>query len=225
MASRSSAGTASPPATEAALRRALADRERLVAELHHRVRTSLQMVPGLLALELAGRTDPATTALLRRMETRVQVMAEVHDQLRSGADPTHVDMQRYLRAVVGIVKRVSGPLARKVRAQVACRGEAWPVGDAMRCGLLVNELASCGCEPAAVPGRVSVTIGRTRAARLRVVVTCHNCPDVTRSRPDHPSGELSRGLAADLGSELAVTTRRGGTTFRVEFDRPAPAAR
>ncbi len=71
---------------EEALRAAAAEKDLLVAEVHHRVRNSLQLVQNLLTLQARAAEDAATATQLGESAGRVQTIAAIHEQLyRSGA--------------------------------------------------------------------------------------------------------------------------------------------
>lgn len=84
---------------EAELRDGVAARERLLAELNHRVRNALQAAVGLVAVELAGVDATARPAVQRAVE-RLQVLALAHRPLYAGDRPDAIHVGPLLTDVL-----------------------------------------------------------------------------------------------------------------------------
>lgn len=80
------------------LREAVETREALLGELNHRVRNSLQLAVGLVALE-AGSVGVEAERTLRRAMDRIQVLASAHRPLYGSANAGHVDLDAMLHGV------------------------------------------------------------------------------------------------------------------------------
>jgi hypothetical protein len=76
---------------EEELRRGVAERERLLAELNHRVRNSLQMAVGLVAVEVRSAEGPAIREALQRAVARLEVLAVAHRPLYDGSNIDGID--------------------------------------------------------------------------------------------------------------------------------------
>ncbi len=130
--------------------RATAERERLLnerglllAEVHHRVKNSLQLVHTVLTLEASGAKDASTRSLLELSAMRVMTIASVHEQLYQGQNFDEIEMGAYL---VGLVDALRAGLqglapARSVRLEVAS-GTYWPPRRAQALGLILTELVT-----------------------------------------------------------------------------------
>lgn len=96
---------------EVGLAEALRGKDRLLGELNHRTRNSLQLVLGLV--DLAGPVpDLQSTALLRE---RVAILALVHDELSRGGDLSSLSAQVFLERLAGLFS-VKGGLSYTVSA-------------------------------------------------------------------------------------------------------------
>ncbi len=127
---------------EAALRDGVEARERLLAELNHRVRNALQVAVGLVAVEL-GHADTAASEPLRRAVARLQVLALAHRPLYAGATPDAIDVARLL---TGIVEDGS---AAVVVEQAQDLGGV-PVETAVALALLVHTLLAGRADDASI---------------------------------------------------------------------------
>ena len=123
-------------AQEARLEAAIAQREMLVREVHHRIKNNLQGVAGLLQ-QIAGR-KPEVAAAIDEVVGQVQAIAQVYG-LQVGADGP-LSVVSVLEAITGSVQRTFG---RTIRCSVAGShvGE-WtlPEVEAIPIALTINEL-------------------------------------------------------------------------------------
>ena len=94
--------------SEAALRRALAERELLLKEVNHRVKNSLQLVLSMLSLQGHGFKEPETRELFTKAISRVTAIAAIHERLYQDADPLTVEMHTYLTGLCAELVRASG---------------------------------------------------------------------------------------------------------------------
>jgi PAS domain S-box-containing protein len=123
-------------AQEARLEAAIAQREMLVREVHHRIKNNLQGVAGLLQ-QIAGR-KPEVAAAIDEVVGQVQAIAQVYG-LQVGADGP-LSIVSVLEAITGSVQRTFG---RPIRCSVAgsTAGEwSLPEVEAIPIALTLNEL-------------------------------------------------------------------------------------
>jgi len=123
-------------AQEARLEAAIAQREMLVKEVHHRIKNNLQGVAGLLQ-HIAGR-KPEVAAAIDEVVGQVQAIAQVYG-LQVGADGP-LPVVSVLEAITGSVQRTFG---RPIRCSVAGASAAeWtlPEIEAIPIALTINEL-------------------------------------------------------------------------------------
>ncbi len=76
---------------EARIMAALAEKELLLGEIHHRVKNNLQVISSLFSLQADGVGDPTARALLRASESRVRAMALIHERLYRFNDLEAID--------------------------------------------------------------------------------------------------------------------------------------
>ena len=123
-------------AQEARLEAAIAQRDMLVREVHHRIKNNLQGVAGLLQ-QIAGR-KPEVAAAIDEVVGQVQAIAQVYG-LQVGADGP-LSMVSVLEAITGSVQRTFG---RPIRCSVVGASAAeWtlPEVEAIPIALTLNEL-------------------------------------------------------------------------------------
>jgi PAS domain S-box-containing protein len=123
-------------AQEARLEAAIAQRDMLVKEVHHRIKNNLQGVAGLL--QQIARRKPEVAGPIDEVVGQVQAIAQVYG-LQVG-DTGPLSMVRVLEAITSSVRRTFG---RTIHCRVDGPGVAdWilPEGDAIPVALTLNEL-------------------------------------------------------------------------------------
>jgi len=66
---------------ELQLERAVAEKEILLKEIHHRVKNNMAVISSLLSLHEREIEDPATREVFKAMRSRIKTMSLVHEQL------------------------------------------------------------------------------------------------------------------------------------------------
>ena len=94
-------------ASEAALAHAVRERDSLLlekdllmAEVHHRVKNSLQLVQTLVTLQARDVTDPKAQAQLQETAGRIMTIGAVHQRLYTGGSVTNSQAEPFLAALV-----------------------------------------------------------------------------------------------------------------------------
>jgi two-component sensor histidine kinase len=207
---------------ERALRRVVADREALLREVHHRVKNNLQIILSLLAMQLRTLDTEQARRAVRDTRMRVRAIAAVHERLCDSDDLARLDLGEYVQALVPGIFASMSPEATRVDLQVACESVHVGLDDAVRCGLVVNELVSNALKYAFVgrgSGTLAIGLARVGTHRAELTVTDDGVglpAHIDTAQAESLGLHLAAGLAQRLGGRLEVE-RRGGTTFRVSI--------
>ncbi|WP_232631747.1 sensor histidine kinase [Methylobacterium sp. Leaf118] len=124
--------------SEAQLRIALERQDLLTREMSHRIKNSLAVVAGLLALQVRGTDNADVRNALADARARVEAVAQVHDQLWRLPDITRIDVADFLGALCGKLAESAGAHALRCRAEA----REMPADLAIPLGLFVNELVT-----------------------------------------------------------------------------------
>jgi two-component sensor histidine kinase len=125
---------------EEALRKALALKDTLLREVHHRVKNNLQMVCSLMRLQISTIGDARLRELFGRTERRILCLADVHNQLCHTEHAGNIDLAEYVRS---ITRRVLEPDAYPgASLQLNTCPVLVAMDTAIPCGLMVNELVT-----------------------------------------------------------------------------------
>ena len=202
------------------LTRALADKDVLLREVHHRVKNNFQVVASLLRIQLRLGTDPWEG--LRQSLTRIYSMGLVHQQLYQTPDLSRLDLIAYLRTLVDHLRTAQGGELRDITCEVSGGAVSITLDDAIPVALIVTEALSNAFKHAFPQGR---------KGHVGIHVAEEGGVLVVRVRDDgvgHAAGKRSETLGLRLIESLAgqldasyTLESDGGTTFTLRVPRPA----
>ncbi len=121
------------------LSEALAEKEVLLSEIHHRVKNNLTAFISLLSLESTYDDSPAGLALKKDLQNRARSMALIHDTLYRTKNYSRVNMDVYLSTLVGQIVN-SYESAKSIKTVVDAEGITLDLSRATPGGLIINEL-------------------------------------------------------------------------------------
>jgi two-component sensor histidine kinase len=172
-------------------------------------------------------TDAARRAI-RETRMRVRTIAAVHERLCESADLARLDLGEYIRTLVPAVFSSFAPSSTKLDLVIEADSVSVGLDDAVRCGLIVNELVSNALKHAfagRATGRLLVRLERADGLRAALTVSDDGVGLPEGVNPLQGEGlglHLATGLAQRMGGQLDLE-RDNGTTFRVFFRIPALA--
>jgi PAS domain S-box-containing protein len=142
----------------------LHEKEVLLKEIHHRVKNNLQVVSSLLNLQATHLKDEHVKSIFKESQNRIRSMALVHEYLYQSTDLSRIKFAAYVsRFLSEIVRSYSATLGR-VQLRTDVGDVMLDIGEAIPCGLIINELVSNALKYA-FPDRRKGEI----AVRMRVI--------------------------------------------------------
>lgn len=206
---------------EEELTEALAEKDILLREVHHRVKNNMQVIISLLNLQ-AGRLGggPAVEAI-RDSQNRVRAMSLVHETIFRSKSLANVDMASYVATLAGTLGVAYDAARRNLTFQVDVVDVELDVDKAVPCGLVINELVTNSLKhafPNDGPGSIVVKMRRQGdKVVLKVADDGLGLPGGGGDGERTLGLELVRGLAVNqLGGQLKVDGS-SGTKFELIF--------
>jgi two-component sensor histidine kinase len=205
--------------------RALAEREVLLREIHHRVKNNLQVIAALLRIQARGAESKAQDPLFESIR-RISAMGRIHEQLYRGQDLANIDLGGYLTALAAQAAASYGGDRRGIETQVRSERVTVDLDTATPLGLIVSELLSNAYKhafPSGRTGRIEVTCRRTAEA-LEISVRDSGIGAPVEAQQTGTIGyELIRRLAEQI--EATIETHvDGGTAVDIRVPSAARGA-
>ncbi len=121
---------------------ALADKELLLKEIHHRVKNNLQVVSSLLGLQSEYIKDDNALTAINEGRNRVRSMALIHQNLYSEENLTDVNVKTYLETLIMGLFDTYNINEEKTQLQLEIQDIDLDVDTVVPLGLIANELVS-----------------------------------------------------------------------------------
>jgi len=201
----------------------LREKEALLSEIHHRVKNNLQIISSLLALQSERVIDRPVRLALMDSQSRIKSMALIHEQLYKSGDLSRIDFSEYVGNLSQALLNAHFTGQATVTIRACVDRILLPVGTALPCSLIVNELVTNCLKHAFVAGErgeVRIEFHRDKQGVYRMAVSDNGRglpEDLDWRRTSSLGLKLVTNLAEiQLGGSLDVRTGNG-TCFKIEF--------
>jgi PAS domain S-box-containing protein len=207
---------------ERTLAAALAEKNILIKEIHHRVKNNMQVISSLLNLQSRYLKHPADVEIFKDCQRRIRSMSLIHEKLYQSKSLSRIEFGGYLQSLAENL-RIAAP---REQGRVAFHQEMEEVfldiQTAIPCGLIVNELVSNALKHA-FPGERSgeIFIGLRLGENNTIIATVRDngigLPLGFDIRAADSMGlQLVTMLVDQIDGRLDMD-RTSGTEFRLEF--------
>ena len=124
------------------LRSALAEKEVLLKEIHHRVKNNLQIVSSLLQLQSQTLKDPEVIRVFRESQNRIDSISLIHKNLYTSPNIGQLDVADYIENLATSLLISYQIVPGKIGLETNIDAVHLNVDQAIACGLIINELIS-----------------------------------------------------------------------------------
>ncbi len=208
------------------LKAALAEKEVLLREVHHRVKNNLQIIGSLLDLQAGLVQDHSAQEALRQTKHRMEALAHVHEQLYQAPELGRIAMGRYVQSLLAELRQAYGTPHVSLRTTV---GEVvLSIDSAIPCGLIVTELVANAFKyafPDGVAGTISVAL-QAVDEQYQLQVSDNGIglpPGFDLERRSSLGLRLVQLLVRQLQGRCDVNHDQGGTQWLIRFPLAATA--
>jgi len=211
---------------EIALKESLAEKEIMLAEIHHRVKNNLAVVSGLMQLKAMGATDPKLEADLYDSVNRIKTMASVHELLYQSENYARLDFKE---TITQLVNNVAETLQSGTRVDIdlQCDDIKLNINKAIPTSLIINEVITNVYKHAfndQNEGKLSVRVGKLNG-EIKLLIKDNGVgieKDLaSETGPQEGKGSLGMHLIHELVNQLGGTFRYAnaapGTEFHLTF--------
>ncbi len=220
--------------TQEALSSALAVKELLLKEVHHRVKNNLQIISSLLSMGAESLQDPAAAQALQNSQERVQCMALIHERLHRDDEPDRLDFREYAAKLARDLFYSYGIDTERIRLRFELQPLQLGLNQAIPCGLILNELLTNSLKYA-FPDQGANAQANAQECEILVKLSWEEDQPVKLTVADNGVGlpaafdwrgsqSLGLRMMSILGRQLDGTVERepgAGTVFSLTFPRMA----
>ncbi|MCC6180387.1 MAG: sensor histidine kinase [Bacteroidia bacterium] len=173
-------------------------------ELNHRVKNNLAFMTSLLEMQGRRTGNTETRQLLRESETRLKTLALVHANLFKNELDTEINLRNYLTELISHLESIFSIPGKQIDMDIQLTDYILNAEDAMRLGLIVNELITNSIKHAfdEVENPV-ISIQTSVNDKGKLVLNYKdNGPGITKTPSSSSTGSLGTKLIALLKDQL-----------------------
>ena len=151
----------------------LMEKEVLLKEIHHRVKNNLQIVISLLRLQSRQITEPVYIAMLKDIQSRIRVMALIHEKLYGTADFARIDFKEYVQGLAESVLTTYDTSEGRITFSLEGGSVFVNMEQAIPCGLIINELITNAIKyafPGDSKGEIAILLREPADREIEIIV-------------------------------------------------------
>ncbi|MCG6551848.1 MAG: PAS domain-containing protein [Candidatus Magnetominusculus sp. LBB02] len=159
---------------EAYLLTSIKEKEVLMREVHHRVKNNLQIVAGLVGLQLNHVEDEKYKAMFNETRDRIKSIAMVHERLYHSKGLTNVDLKQYVQNLSNDLFASFGIDTSTFSLNLNVENVSIAVDTAVPLGLIINELFTNALKyafPDKKMGEINIAISATDGGEIEMVIS------------------------------------------------------
>ncbi|WP_317136634.1 sensor histidine kinase [Methanochimaera problematica] len=204
------------------VRKALREKERLIDEIHLRIRNNLQQISSLINIQSAGVADEQVKNILSEAQRRIMALSLVHENMHH-EDQQHISANEYIVSLAGDL-RTSMSVPDDITVLVHAGKVLIPIETAIPFGLLLNELLSNAFSHSFADGRsgsVSITVEETSKNLIKLIVEDDGIglpKDFDLEKTDSLGISMVRNLVERQMSGTIEAVSDGGAKFIINFN-------
>jgi two-component sensor histidine kinase len=210
---------------EVKLRSALAEKEVLLKEVHHRVKNNLQLVSSLLNLQAQTIKDPQILKAIQESQNRIESISLIHKNLYTNPNIGKIDIAEYINNLVTGILISYQITPGQISLQTNIDSVILNIDQAIACGLIINELISNSLKHAfsdAVSGEISISLYKNKNHDIEIIIR-DNGIGLADNIGWNTTSSLGLSLVYDLVTEQlegSITIERNqGTIFNIQFSQ------
>jgi two-component sensor histidine kinase len=195
----------------------------LMAELSHRVKNNLQLLSGMLNMQLANAADESQQSTIRAINSRIQSIGILHSLLESDVDTGTVNMRGFIESLSANLRLAYSGRANRFNISPEV-DEIWLFSkQAIPLGLIVNELVTNIFKYADLSGEPQLKISLQVSSNHCILIVQDNCGFWEKKPSTGKAGGFGLVLVDTLVQQLDARYERTideqGTKHVVEFTK------
>ncbi len=210
---------------EERIRAALAEKEVLLREVHHRVKNNLQVISSILSLQSGYIESEELKGVFRECQDRIRSMALIHERLYRSGDFVHINLADYVKSITSALLRSYRVSSAHIELKLSVPNYRVDMDTSMQLGLILNELCSNALKHAFPEGRSGLL-----SVEFIPNIDGHCLLVVSDDGVGLPAGfdlmagktmglQLISSMVTQMGGAIEVSGE-GGASFKLRFPCP-----
>lgn len=196
------------------IKEALADKETLLREVHHRVKNNLQVIISTMRLQGSrARDNPSGQALVARITDRVQVLGWLYSKLYERAIFENIEAKSLIEPLMSVIADTYRPNSH---IDISIDHVTIGFDQTLVLGMLAIETVTNAVQHGR--GRIVVRLKATPDGEYEFVVIDEGEGFDPNKRYQGVGLTLSQRMAQQLGGSLDVKSDEQGTRVKVQFE-------
>jgi len=155
-------------------KKANAEKEVLLKEIHHRVKNNLQVISSLLNLQSNSLSDEKMKSAVKEGQSRVKSMALIHQTLYQSDRLSRIDLQDYIEKLVSFLSDTYRNNEKEIVTVINAKDISLDIDTAIPLGLIINELVSNSFKHAfrnRTKGKIEVVLEKSGSTDYKLTVS------------------------------------------------------
>jgi two-component sensor histidine kinase/DNA-binding response OmpR family regulator len=202
------------------IRRLLSEKDRLLQEVHHRIKNNMNTIAGFLTIKSDQVRDDTASEALMDMRGRVVSMMKIYDLLYRSGNYNTIGLDTYLTPILEELRRAYIIDQEKIKLDFDIDDVTVKIKPSISIGIMVNELVGNALKYAfkdAENGRIFVEVKKQSADDILLTVEDNGIGmngRLTESENQGLGMVLVEGLADELNADFSCTCEHG-TKWRI----------
>lgn len=207
-------------AAELDLRKALRFRELLLGEANHRVKNSLQIVTGLLALHASRISHSDARARMMEARSQINTIARVHQAISLAGDHDRIELVGFLRDLAGSL--IGRGAQRRAQLHFSAPENLFlPVEQGVPVALITGEMITNAVKYATAQPDPTISVSISTEDVRHVIEIADNGPglppDFALDQSSSLGVEIIFGLARQVGGIVEINRDKPGACLRLNI--------
>ncbi len=202
----------------------LKEKETLLTEVHHRVKNNLAVVHGLLHLHTSQEERDEVIERLHDCMSRIQTMANIHEQLYQANDFSKLDFAENIRLLSTNIQKTFRS-EKQIDMKLQCDPVQLTIIQAIPFSMIVNEIITNIFKHAfkgKENGRITLHLNEAEDHHIYLSIKDNGIGLPENVDPIHSSSlgiNLIEVFSRQLNADYALKSDGKGTTFTLQFEK------
>ncbi len=143
------------------MQKAIEEKELLLKEIHHRVKNNLQLISGIINLQMDKIEDPKSKLILQDALTRIDVIGKIHYSLYNNNNISEINMCEYCHKLIESILKLYDQNDLSIKIDIDIPEIHLDIRRAIPISLIMNELITNSIKYAFEDnkeGKISITL-------------------------------------------------------------------